>query len=205
MLHFSDLLTNTSDANSKLDALHTQLELILADQVGEVTFIASIAALEASIAGLGVDLDASIAASSVAILGGIAAQTASIVGSINSLISVSNNIYARLGLIVSDTNNISANVSTLNGLLTDFGGNSVFKYPLIGTAPHNRSVFKCQEPTTGSTVSVFVSPSSVGGGDLSSLVDPVTKQYIGELNAALLSSSPLVLPTKRLRVLNLPG
>jgi len=86
------LLTNighvVDNIDENADKTVNRLDLIYADMVGEITFTAAIAELNAAIAALGVDIDASIGVATTAIVGGvdsaIAAQTIALGGDITT-------------------------------------------------------------------------------------------------------------------------
>lgn len=123
----STIDTDLTDIIQKLQAIiddsgtiKTTVEAILADMVGEATFIASIAELNLAIASLAEDIDLAIAALGVSIAAGLAAQTAglianantnttTVVNKINSLQDVLTAINTALGVV-------SNNVVTLVGI-----------------------------------------------------------------------------------------
>jgi len=87
----STIDTDLTDIINKLQAIiddsgtiKTTVEAILADMVGEATFIASIAELNLAIASLAEDIDLAIAALGVSIATGLAAQTAGLIANANS-------------------------------------------------------------------------------------------------------------------------
>lgn len=131
----ADLTQIVADLQSSLDKLNeifggveglqTTLDAILADMVGEVTFIAAIAELNAAIAGLAEDIDVAIAALGAALAAAIAGQTAALIANLNSnfnglqfKIDATNalltTISGRLASIQSDVLTISGQISTLN-------------------------------------------------------------------------------------------
>lgn len=123
----STIDTDLTDIIQKLQAIiddsgtiKTTVEAILADMVGEATFIASIAELNLAIASLAEDIDLAIAALGASIAAGLAAQTAglianantnttTVVNKINSLQDVLTAINTALGVV-------SNNVVTLVGI-----------------------------------------------------------------------------------------
>jgi len=178
--------------------------------------IASQAATTAAIAGLATLLQNTLNtgfADVVSAINNLNSSVNTINTSVNVIGTAVNLSNTRLTAIQTNTNSISVTVSSQTSQLStintgisnilqgqlDGTGNSVFKYAPLSGSLSTLSVFKSQEPTTGKTVSVFVSPSSVGG-DLTAFVDPDTKLYLGILSG--LTIDPI---SGRLRVLSLPG
>jgi hypothetical protein len=104
-----------------LDTLVNRCDLILADMVGETTFIASIAELNAAIAALGVDIDAAIGASTAAILAGISADL----------------LAQTTALVVSATSNtntlVAANLVNTNAIITAISGVAALSSDIAAT------------------------------------------------------------------------
>jgi len=134
----SDLTQILADLQSSLDKLNeifggieglqTTLDAILVDMVGEVTFLASIAELNAAIAALAEDIDVAITALGAALAAAIAAQTAALIANLNAnfngiafkLDTVNSNlttISGRLATIQVDMQTIINQISTLNANL----------------------------------------------------------------------------------------
>jgi hypothetical protein len=174
VLGLGGIQNSLSDIDSNTSETVTILEAILADQVGEPSFLAAIAALEASLA----TLDASVAASAISITSAITASTASIIAAqtanntalisaINSnavttntylddILEVTNEISADLTLSNSYLNSISnsnltisSGLSSLTNLLVTGAGNSVFK------DYNSESVFKHYDAMGNPDRSVF--------------------------------------------------
>lgn len=108
-----------------IEGLQTTLDAIFADMVGEVTFLASIAELNAAIAALAEDIDVAIAALGAAMAAAIAGQTAALIANLNAnfngiqfKIDATNalltTISGRLASIQSDVLTISGQIATLN-------------------------------------------------------------------------------------------
>lgn len=87
----TDLSTDLTEIINKLQAIiddsstiKTTTEAILADMVGETTFLASIAELNLAIGALGEDIDLAIIALGVSIAASLAAQTGALIANNNS-------------------------------------------------------------------------------------------------------------------------
>lgn len=93
-----------------MDTLVNRCDLIIADMVGEATFIASIAELNAAIAALGVDIDAAIGTSTAAIIAGVSADVAAQTAAL--LVGSSSNT----------TTLINANLANTNAIITAISG-----------------------------------------------------------------------------------
>lgn len=123
----STIDTDLTDIIQKLQAIiddsgtiKTTVEAILADMVGEATFIASIAELNLAIASLAEDIDLAIAALGASIATGLAAQTAGLIANANSntttVVNTINSLQDVLTAINTALGVISNNVVTLVGI-----------------------------------------------------------------------------------------
>jgi len=123
----STIDTDLTDIINKLQAIiddsgtiKTTVEAILADMVGEATFIASIAELNLAIASLAEDIDLAIAALGVSIATGLAAQTAGLIANANSntttVVNKINSLQDVLTAMNTALGVISNNVVTLVGI-----------------------------------------------------------------------------------------
>lgn len=124
------LNTDLQDIINKLQAIlddsstiKTTVEAILADMVGEATFLASIAELNLAIASLAEDIDLAIAALGVSIAAGLTAQTTALIANNNSnttsVVSELVLIYNVLSAMQPQITGISNNLITLVGIETN--------------------------------------------------------------------------------------
>lgn len=122
----TDLSTDLTEIINKLQAIiddsstiKTTTEAILADMVGETTFLASIAELNLAIGALGEDIDLAIIALGVSIAASLAAQTGALIANNNSnfgsVVSSLTSLYNLLTSVYNILVPMSANLYAIVG------------------------------------------------------------------------------------------
>jgi hypothetical protein len=210
------ITTDLAEIVSEIGTTNTTLDLILADQVGEVSFLAAVAALEASLAaiettvgttntilGVGFGAIAVQLASVIAILtANNAAQTTTntTLASINTQLVTANSTLATMSFLLNliSTNTLTAN-TTLSATRTDLrtymadstSSGSVFRYTDQTTGTPAVSVFKAITTVSGgSSICSTFNQSGVGfttAGDVSAFVEQNTNLTVG--SAALIEQT----------------
>lgn len=113
----TEILQRLNKIIDNSSTIKTTTETILSDMVGEVTFLASIAELNAAIASLAEDIDLAVAALGASIAAALTAQTAAIIANDNTnntnVVNILNSLNNLLTSIQNTLDPIASNVSAL--------------------------------------------------------------------------------------------